>query len=69
MSYVDAGYAIALSVLALYSVALLLRRRRLERAVARGEAEEARRPGGTGGGDRVPARDAPSRDLARARDR
>jgi uncharacterized protein (TIGR03382 family) len=32
MSYVDAGYAIALSVLALYAAVLLLRRRRLERA-------------------------------------
>jgi uncharacterized protein (TIGR03382 family) len=35
MSYVVAGYAIALSVLALYSLALLVRRRRLERAAAR----------------------------------
>lgn len=35
MSYVDAGYVIVLSVLALYAVGLLLRRRRLTRAAAR----------------------------------
>ncbi len=35
MRYVDAGYAIALVVLALYSVSLLARRRRLERAADR----------------------------------
>jgi hypothetical protein len=51
MSYVDAGYAIALSVLALYSLSLLLRHRRLERAGARGEA---------GARDRDPRVDAPS---------
>jgi len=34
MSYVDAGYIIAFSVLFLYVVSLLVRRRRLERAVA-----------------------------------
>ena len=32
--YVDAGYAIGLSVLFLYGVSLVLRRRRLERAVS-----------------------------------
>ncbi|MDA8057022.1 MAG: hypothetical protein M0032_03475 [Actinomycetota bacterium] len=39
MSYVDAGYAIVLSVLALYSVQLVWRRRRLARVVARLRAE------------------------------
>lgn len=34
MSYVDAGYAIALSVLAAYAASLALRRRRLERRPA-----------------------------------
>lgn len=34
MNYVDAGYTIALVVLALYSASLLLRRRRLTRAAA-----------------------------------
>lgn len=33
MSYVDAGYAVGLSVLFLYGIALLVRRRSLERAV------------------------------------
>ena len=33
MRYVDAGYAIALSVLFLYAASLVTRRRRLERAV------------------------------------
>lgn len=32
MRYVDAGYVIALAVLALYAAVLVLRRRRLERA-------------------------------------
>ncbi|MDA8315529.1 MAG: hypothetical protein M0010_10210 [Actinomycetota bacterium] len=57
MSYVDAGYAIALSVLALYSLSLLLRRRRLERAAARGDAP---------GQDPVMGGDAPSRGLSRS---
>ncbi len=34
MSYIDAGYIVALGVLAVYGVTLALRRRRLERAVA-----------------------------------
>jgi hypothetical protein len=34
MSYVNAGYAAALSVLFVYSVLLVVRRRRLERAAA-----------------------------------
>ncbi|MGH9047075.1 MAG: hypothetical protein ACRDVW_07150 [Acidimicrobiales bacterium] len=33
MSYVDAGYAVGLSVLFLYGLGLMLRRRNLERAV------------------------------------
>jgi hypothetical protein len=43
MSYVDAGYVIALSVLALYALSLILRARRLERAVG-----ASRPPGATG---------------------
>jgi uncharacterized protein (TIGR03382 family) len=39
--YVDAGYAIALAVLALYALSLLARRRRLERAASREFAAEA----------------------------
>ncbi len=35
VSYVDAGYAIGLGTLAVYAVSLMLRRRRLERAVER----------------------------------
>ena len=34
MSYVDAGYAIGLSTLFVYSIGLVVRRRRLLRAVA-----------------------------------
>ena len=33
MSYVDAGYSIALGILFVYAVALVLRRRRWERAL------------------------------------
>ncbi|GEM_PF-1258905 len=33
MSYVDAGYAVGLSVLFLYAIGLVLRRRSLERRV------------------------------------
>ena len=33
MKYIDAGYAIGLSVLFVYSASLIFRRRRLERAV------------------------------------
>ncbi|MGC8462691.1 MAG: hypothetical protein ACP5P9_03345 [Acidimicrobiales bacterium] len=47
MSYVDAGYAIVLSALALYGVQLVWRRRRLARVVERLRAEGGRRgPGG-----------------------
>ena len=37
MSYVDAGYAIALATLFVYAVTLLLRRRRWERALRMSE--------------------------------
>ena len=40
MSYVDAGYSIALSVMFLYAVALVLRRRRWERALRVAEQTE-----------------------------
>ena len=40
MSYVDAGYAIALVVLAFYALSLLARRRRLQRAADRGVAPD-----------------------------
>ena len=48
MSYVDAGYAVALSVLACYGAGLLLRRRRLTKALAR----PALPPGGGQGAGR-----------------
>jgi hypothetical protein len=56
MSYVDAGYVIALVVLTLYALLLLGRRRRLERAAARG---------GTGGEDTAGVIDATHRDPHR----
>ena len=40
MSYVVAGYTICLSVLFLYAVGLILRRRRLTRAVAVAERDQ-----------------------------
>jgi uncharacterized protein (TIGR03382 family) len=44
VSYVDAGYSIALGVLFLYAVALVLRRRRWERAMRVAQpTEEVRR--------------------------
>jgi uncharacterized iron-regulated membrane protein len=39
VSYVDAGYGIALSVLSAYASHLWWRRRRLERLAARADAE------------------------------
>jgi uncharacterized iron-regulated membrane protein len=41
VSYIDAGYAIALSVLVAYAVHLWWRRRRLERLAARVDADRA----------------------------
>ena len=38
MSYIDAGYAIALSVISAYGLTLVFRRRRLERSAAGGAA-------------------------------
>ncbi len=65
MRYVDAGYAIALVVLALYALSLLARRRRLERAASRGLAAEAVSRGGASrvreGHDTVRGDDEPSR--------
>jgi hypothetical protein len=44
VSYVDAGYSVALGVLFLYAVALVLRRRRWERAMRVSEhAEQTQR--------------------------
>ena len=43
MSYIDAGYAIALTVLSGYAVQLWWRRRRLERLAARVDADRAQR--------------------------
>ena len=40
MSYVDAGYSIGLGILFLYAVALVLRRRRWERALRVAERDE-----------------------------
>jgi hypothetical protein len=42
MSYIDAGYSIALTVLFGYSVQLWWRRRRLERLALRVESEATR---------------------------
>ena len=51
MSYVVAGYVICLTVLALYAVGLVLRRRRLERAAALLDAPGPEgAPTGTSGG-------------------
>jgi hypothetical protein len=41
VSYVDAGYAIALATLFLYAIALVLRRRRWERALRTSEPPAA----------------------------
>lgn len=56
MSYVDAGYVIALVALALYSLTLIARRRRLERAAGRC-AESVP--------DTVAVRDLPAPDAGR----
>jgi hypothetical protein len=49
MSYVDAGYSIALATLFVYAVTLLLRRRRWERALDLSEpaVEPERAPAGS----------------------
>jgi hypothetical protein len=48
VSYVDAGYSIALGTLFLYAVSLGLRRRRWERALK--VAKKAEEPAGPGAG-------------------
>ncbi len=52
MGYVQAGYTVVLSILFLYGGALVLRRRRLTRAVDRVVAAEATAPVGPRGDDR-----------------
>jgi hypothetical protein len=44
MKYIDAGYAAALGTLFLYTVSLLVRRRRLVRLAARMHARQADEP-------------------------
>jgi hypothetical protein len=51
MSYVDAGYAIALATVFVYAVGLLLRRRRWERALRASEPPVAE-AGGLSRGER-----------------
>jgi hypothetical protein len=51
VSYVDAGYAIALATLFVYAVGLLLRRRRWERALRASEQPVAE-AGGPSHGER-----------------
>jgi hypothetical protein len=47
VNYVDAGYSIGLGILFVYAVALVLRRRRWERAMRVAEhSEEQATPGG-----------------------
>jgi hypothetical protein len=55
VSYVDAGYAICLGVLALYALGLVLRHRRLERAAALLDAPERDRPPAGTAGEPAPA--------------
>jgi hypothetical protein len=45
MSYVDAGYTVALVSLFVYGVALVLRRRRWEKAVKATDSDDPSRPG------------------------
>jgi hypothetical protein len=50
VNYVDAGYSAALAVLFVYSLGLVLRRRRWARALEHADVEEAattRTPGGS----------------------
>jgi len=61
--YVDAGYAIALVVLALYAVSLFARRRRLERVAERAVTERGSAGRSvTAGHDTVRAEGAPTPD-------
>jgi hypothetical protein len=52
MAYVVAGYVVVLSLLFLYGVQLVWRRRRLTRAVARVVSSDASVPAGRDGDDR-----------------
>ncbi len=52
MSYVDAGYAVALATLFLYAVGLVLRRRRWERALRMSEPPTVRGDGAPARGER-----------------
>jgi hypothetical protein len=52
MGYVQAGYSIVLSILFLYGVTLVWRRRRLARAVDRVVAADRSAPAGPSGDDR-----------------
>jgi hypothetical protein len=52
VSYVDAGYAVALGTLSVYSVSLLLRRRRWERALRMSEPPAAERDSAPARGER-----------------
>jgi hypothetical protein len=67
VSYVDAGYAIVLGVLALYALSLITRRRRLERAARLvtergGFSRELTAREVARGNDTVRADDEPARD-------
>ncbi len=53
MSYVDAGYAIALASLFVYAIGLVLRRRRWERALRVSEAPVTEPDGTPGPGERL----------------
>ena len=48
MSYVDAGYAIALAALFVYAISLVLRRRRWERALKVSQPASSSRAAGDG---------------------
>jgi hypothetical protein len=52
VSYVDAGYAVALGTLFVYAISLVLRRRRWERALRVSEAPAADGDGVPGPGER-----------------
>jgi hypothetical protein len=53
VSYVDAGYAVALATLFVYAVGLLLRRRRWARALRVSEAPVTQADGALGLGERL----------------
>ena len=51
MSYVDAGYAVALGTVFVYAIGLVLRRRRWERALRMSEPPAAEREGAPARGE------------------